>query len=56
MASRFVTTRDFVTSNIIGATNLEQLKIALAANELTLTDALLAEIDEVHLRAANLCP
>lgn len=56
MANRFVTTREFVTSNIIGATNLEQLKLALASNELTLTDEILAEIDEVHLRAANLCP
>ena len=29
LANQFVTTRDFVTSNIIGATSMDQLKLAV---------------------------
>ena len=31
LANQFVTTRDFVTSNIIGATSMEQLKLAVTS-------------------------
>ena len=56
LANQFVTTRDFVTSNIIGATNMEQLKLAVTSVDVELTDEILADIDEVHLRAPNICP
>jgi aryl-alcohol dehydrogenase-like predicted oxidoreductase len=56
LANQFVTTRDFVTSNIIGATSMEQLKLAVTSVDVELTDEILADIDKVHLRAPNLCP
>jgi aryl-alcohol dehydrogenase-like predicted oxidoreductase len=56
LANQFVTTRDFVTSNIIGATSMEQLKLAVTSVDIDLTDEILADIDKVHLRAPNLCP
>ncbi len=56
MANQFVTTRDFVTSNIIGATTMEQLKLAVTSIEIELTDEILADINTVHLRAPNICP
>ena len=33
MANSFVNSRDFVTSNIIGATTMEQLKLAVGSIE-----------------------
>jgi len=56
LANQFVTSRDFVTSNIIGATSMEQLKLAVTSVDIDLTDEILADIDKVHLRAPNLCP
>ena len=56
LANQFVTTRDFVTSNIIGATSMEQLKLAVTSIDVEMTDEVLADIDKVHLRAPNLCP
>jgi aryl-alcohol dehydrogenase-like predicted oxidoreductase len=56
LANQFVTTRDFVTSNIIGATSMEQLKMAVTSVDVELSDEILDEIDKVHLRAPNLCP
>ena len=56
LANQFVTTRDFVTSNIIGATNMEQLKLAVTSVDVELSDEILADIDAVHLRAPNICP
>ena len=56
MANQFVTSRDFVTSNIIGATSMEQLKLAITSRHVVLPDALLAEIEALHLSASNLCP
>ena len=56
MAIQFVTTRPFVTSNIIGATSMEQLKIAISSIDVDLNDDILSEIEEIHLSASNLCP
>lgn len=56
MANQFVTTRDFVTSNIIGATTMEQLALAVTSHQVELPEELLAEIETLHLRASNLCP
>jgi len=56
MALQFVTTRPFVTSNIIGATTMEQLSTNLASTELRWTDELEQAIGDIHLRNANPCP
>jgi aryl-alcohol dehydrogenase-like predicted oxidoreductase len=48
MAIAFVLSRPFVTSAIIGATNLQQLKTNIAAWELTLSPEVLAEIAAVR--------
>jgi aryl-alcohol dehydrogenase-like predicted oxidoreductase len=55
-ASQFVTTRDFVTSNIIGATSMEQLKLAVTSVDVPWSDELEKQCNEVHLRAPNICP
>ena len=46
LAIAFVTSRPFVTSNIIGATNLEQLKRNIDSVEVKLSEATLNKIDE----------
>jgi len=56
MALAWVTTRPFVTSNIIGATSLQQLDSNLASLELRLTPALVEGIEAIHLRQPNPCP
>jgi aryl-alcohol dehydrogenase-like predicted oxidoreductase len=56
MALAFVTGQPFVTSNIIGATNLEQLEIDLASSELTLSDEVLAGIEAIHKTQPNPAP
>lgn len=48
MALAFVTSRPFVTSNIIGATNLEQLKTNLDSVDVRLGPEVLADIDQVR--------
>jgi aryl-alcohol dehydrogenase-like predicted oxidoreductase len=56
MALAFVTSRPFVTSNIIGATTMAQLEQNLASLELDLSDAVLADIETVHTRQPNPSP
>lgn len=56
MALAFVTTRPFVTSNIIGATTVDQLKLVMTANDVTLDAAVLADINALHDRHPNPCP
>ncbi|MBB2495521.1 NADP(H)-dependent aldo-keto reductase [Aquipseudomonas ullengensis] len=56
MALAFVTRQPFVTSNIIGATSLEQLESNLASTSLTLSDELLAAIDAIHREQPNPAP
>ncbi|GAA4649450.1 hypothetical protein GCM10023116_17240 [Kistimonas scapharcae] len=56
MALAFVTSRSFVTSNIIGATTLEQLDSNLASSELTLSDELLQAIEAIHTEQPNPAP
>lgn len=48
MALAFVIGRDFVTSTIIGATTMEQLKTDIDSADLKLTDKVLSEIEQVH--------
>ena len=56
MALSFVTDRPFMTSNIIGATSIEQLKENIASIELQLSDEVLKEIDAVHTSIPNPAP
>jgi aryl-alcohol dehydrogenase-like predicted oxidoreductase len=56
MAIAFAVSRPFVTSAIIGATTLDQLTTDIDAAELELPDAVLADIDQIHLDYPNPCP
>jgi aryl-alcohol dehydrogenase-like predicted oxidoreductase len=48
MAIAFSSSRPFMTSVIIGATSVEQLKIDIAASEVTLSAEMLADIEKVY--------
>jgi aryl-alcohol dehydrogenase-like predicted oxidoreductase len=56
MALQFVTTRPFVTSNIIGATTMEQLKTNIASVSVSWSDALEKAVDEAHHAQPNPAP
>jgi aryl-alcohol dehydrogenase-like predicted oxidoreductase len=56
MALAFVRQRWFVTSTIIGATTLEQLKENLASVNIILAEEILDEIDAVHTRYPSPAP
>ncbi|GAB4534934.1 MAG: aldo/keto reductase [Parvularculaceae bacterium] len=56
LALQFVTTRPWVTSNIIGASTLDQLKSDIASTELTWASDLEDAINAVHARLPNPCP
>ncbi|MBZ6075669.1 aldo/keto reductase [Microvirga puerhi] len=56
MALAFVNSRPFVTSNIIGATSMEQLKTDIASIDVTITPELEQRIDAIHLDHCNPCP
>lgn len=53
MALAFVNSREFVTSNIIGATSMAQLKADIASIDITLSEELIQEIERVHLNYPN---
>jgi len=54
-ANSFVNNRPFVTSNIIGATTMEQLKENIDSIDLNLSNEILQEIEEIHLSDPNPC-
>ncbi|MEJ1933079.1 NADP(H)-dependent aldo-keto reductase [Nostoc sp. NIES-2111] len=56
LAIAFVRSRWFVTSTIIGATTLEQLKENIESVNVTLDKEILEEIDAVHLQSPNPAP
>ncbi|MBU6156905.1 MAG: aldo/keto reductase [Alphaproteobacteria bacterium] len=56
MALQFVTTRPFVTSTIIGATTMEQLKTNIESVQIKWTEALEKAIDEAHHAQPNPAP
>lgn len=56
LAIAFVKAQPFVTSVILGATKMEQLKIDIDAIDLKLSDEIRAEIDAIHLKYTNPCP
>jgi aryl-alcohol dehydrogenase-like predicted oxidoreductase len=56
MSLAFVTDQPFVTSNIIGATTMAQLRENIASASLTLSEKILDEIDAVHKQFSNPAP
>jgi len=56
LAIAFVTSRPFVTSNIIGATTMTQLKTDLASMEFSVTPEIERRIDAIHALRSNPAP
>ncbi|ADC61236.1 NADP(H)-dependent aldo-keto reductase [Allochromatium vinosum] len=56
MALAWVTSRPFVTANIIGATTLTQLESNIGSLDLTLDDAVIAGIESIHTKQPNPAP
>ncbi len=56
MAIAFAVSRPFVTSAIIGATTMEQLRTDIAAADLKLAPAVFEDIEQIHLDYPNPCP
>lgn len=56
LALGFVHSRWFVSSTIIGASSLAQLQETLPATRTPISEELLAEINEIHLRYTNPAP
>jgi len=56
MALAYVNSRPFLTSNIIGATTMEQLKADIASIDLTLDGEILEAIEAIHQQHPNPCP
>ncbi|MFD2261679.1 NADP(H)-dependent aldo-keto reductase [Lacibacterium aquatile] len=56
MALAYVNSRPFLTSNIIGATSVDQLKINIDSINIKLAPEVLAEIEKVHQDNPNPCP
>ncbi|RWF42226.1 MAG: aldo/keto reductase [Mesorhizobium sp.] len=55
-ANAYVSSRPFVTSNIIGATAIWQLETALSSAEVRWTKEMQKAVDAVHQRVGNPCP
>jgi len=56
MALAYVTSRSFVTSNIIGATSMEQLQTDIGSFEVSLSEEVLKAIEKIHTAHPNPCP
>lgn len=56
MANAFVTSRPFVTANIVGATTMAQLRLAIGSAAVTITPELEAKIDAIHQMRGNTAP
>ncbi|QPC87493.1 aldo/keto reductase [Mesorhizobium sp. NBSH29] len=54
-ANAFVTSRPFMASNIVGATTLEQLEMALDSADVTWTDEMQEAVDAIHQSTGNPC-
>ena len=52
----FVNAQPFVASNIIGATSLQQLEEDITSIDLTLSDEVMEEIEQLHSHRSNPCP
>jgi len=56
MALAYVNSRSFLTSNIIGATTMQQLKTDIDSINLKLSDRVLQEIERIHVQQPNPSP
>ena len=56
MALAYVNSRSFLTSNIIGATTMEQLETNIASADIELSDELVQAIEAIHADNPNPCP
>ncbi|TDL99996.1 MAG: aldo/keto reductase [Flavobacteriaceae bacterium] len=56
MSLAYVNSRDFVTSNIIGATTEQQLRENILSSQIVLSEEVLAGIEEIHLKYPNPAP
>ncbi len=56
LALAFVNSRPFLGSNIIGATRMDQLRENIAAEQVSLSADLVAQIEQIHQRYSNPCP
>jgi Predicted oxidoreductases (related to aryl-alcohol dehydrogenases) len=56
LAQSFVNSRPFVTSNIIGATTIEQLKENIDSINIELTDEIMEKINLIHNNNPNPSP
>ena len=54
-ANAYVNNRPFVTSNIIGATSMDQLKENIDSIDVVLSKEILSEIEDIHLSDPNPC-
>ncbi|MGB1836173.1 aldo/keto reductase, partial [Marinobacter adhaerens] len=56
MALAYVNSRSFVTSNIIGATSMEQLRENIGSAKVTLSPEVLEAIEAIHQEFTYPCP
>lgn len=56
LALAFVNSRPFLTSNIVGATNLTQLKENIGTSEIVLSKKVIEEIEIIHAAISNPAP
>ncbi|OUW95258.1 MAG: aldo/keto reductase [Pelagibacteraceae bacterium TMED237] len=56
LSQAFVNSRDFVTSNIIGATNMKQLKENIDSINISLNQEIMGEINSIHENIPNPAP
>ena len=56
LAQSFVNSRPFVTSNIIGATTMDQLKENVESINIEFTDEMMDKVNEIHNKNPNPSP
>ena len=56
LAHAFVNSRPFITSNIIGATTMEQLKENIGSIDISLTEEMMEKINLIHNNNPNPSP
>ena len=56
MALAYINTKPFLTSNIIGATNLDQLKENIESIDINLDEKIIEKIEGIHKENPNPCP
>ena len=56
LAQSFVNSRPFVTSNIIGATTMDQLKENVESINIEFTDEMMDKVNEIHNNNPNPSP